>query len=78
MGTRTKTPKTPKLMTQKDIADEFGPSRRQILEWAKSGKTGFPEPVRVVERTYLFNRADVAAYFRRKGKTEPAEPGTGS
>jgi predicted DNA-binding transcriptional regulator AlpA len=59
------------LMTQKDIESEIGIGRKQVIrlgtavDRSKSG--GFPEPVRVVGRTYFFNRAEVerwAAGFR--------------
>lgn len=55
-----------KLMTQRDIAEEFGASRRMVLLWAKKGRVGFPAPVRVVERTYFFSRDAVATFFRQQ------------
>lgn len=67
MGTKQKTEKTPKLkpilINQGDVALLLGVPRESVIRWAKT-QSGFPRAVRVIDRTYLFSRKDVAAWAR--------------
>lgn len=48
-----------RLMSQKDIELEIGVKRLQAVRWGCDPRTGFPSPVRIVGRTYLFKRTEV-------------------
>ncbi len=47
------------LVTHADAAVMVGVSNLKLLRMAKSGRGDFPAPVRLVDRTYYFKRADV-------------------
>ena len=47
------------LMTHLEAAAMVGVPSNKLLRWAKGRKGNFPSPIRIVERTYLFNRQEV-------------------
>jgi excisionase family DNA binding protein len=51
-----------RFMTQGEIAEALGIERRKIVRWSKSGQFDFPKPVKVVARTYLFNRREIEVW----------------
>ena len=53
---------TSKLMTQKDIAEEFGVPTRDIL--AAVQRLEFPMPVQVIGKKRWFRRAEVLKHFK--------------
>ncbi len=48
-----------RLMNQAAVEEEFGIPRRDVIRWSATRAGGFPAPVQVFNRTYLFNRADL-------------------
>ncbi len=48
-----------RLMDQADVEEEFGLSRRTVVRWSTTGAGGFPRPVQVVNRTFIFSRAEL-------------------
>ena len=52
-----------RLIDQKGIQEEFGLKTRDVIRWTMSGKTSFPKPVRIIGRTYLFDREAIERYF---------------
>lgn len=63
----SKTSKDPKpkpkgrLMNQKDIAEEWGMTTRDVLRYVQSG--AFPEPVRVTGKKRWFKRSEIAKWM---------------
>jgi hypothetical protein len=53
----------PKLITQKDIAREYGVPSRDIILALKRGYN-FPAPVRIIGKKRWFRRSDVARFFK--------------
>ena len=56
-----------RLMDQKDVEREIGVKRLQAIRWGCDPRTGFPAPVRVVGRTYLFKRSEIERWAEPKG-----------
>lgn len=61
---RTKTKQL--LISHPDAAEMVGIPKHKLLRWAKGKKGGFPAPVKVVDRTYLFSRPEVEAWCQRR------------
>ena len=45
-----------RLMSQKDIEQEYGILRRLVLDYAKTGRGSFPSPQKIIGRIYWFRR----------------------
>jgi excisionase family DNA binding protein len=54
------------LITQRDAASMIGVSTTELLRWVRNTSIKFVVPVRVVNHTYLFNRAEVEEWVRMK------------
>ncbi len=65
-----------RLMTQREVAEELGIDRRNIIRWCKCGENRFPKPVKVVARTYLFSRREIENWELDRAWTENREPFT--
>jgi predicted DNA-binding transcriptional regulator AlpA len=52
------------LITHREAGAMIGADSRLLLRCVKTGAGGFPKPVRVVERTYLFRRAEIEKWGR--------------
>ena len=67
-----KKPKTDAvLITQAELSEVIAVPTVKILRWVKSGAVGFPPPVKVVGRTYFFNRRQVLDWFRVAPRPSP-------
>jgi hypothetical protein len=55
-----------RLINQKQIQKEFGIPTRDVIRWCMSGACGFPKPIRIIGRVYIFHRKDILEYFRLK------------
>ncbi len=62
-----------RLMKQDAVEDEYGIPRRDIIRWSMTGAGGFPAPVRVVNRTYVFSRADLEKWAAGMRQSSAAE-----
>jgi hypothetical protein len=69
MGVKQAEKPIPKLMTQKQIAAEFGMPTRDIL--AAVQRKRFPMPVQVLGKKRWFRRSDILKHFK-----EDREPRT--
>lgn len=58
-----------RLMNQKDIAEEFGLSTRDILRYVQANL--FPTPVQVTGRKRWFRRADIVRWAKDSGVQSP-------
>ncbi len=65
----TKAKRKGRLMNQADVEEELGIPRRSVVRWATSGAGGFPQPVQVVERTFLFNRLELEKWAAGRSPT---------
>jgi hypothetical protein len=76
MAGRKTEPIKPLLINQIDAATMIGVPTGKLLRWVKTRVGGFPPPVRVVERTYLFSRVEVERWARiQAGSGESQSPG---
>lgn len=63
----------PKLMTQKEIAAEYGVPTRDILISLQKGRN-FPKPVQVLGRKRWFRREDIVRYFKDSAAADQSPP----